>query len=287
MTEIQTQTESQDLSEAEIKQSAIAIIHDLLTVKGLYFRQEITSNVGEMVNILLRRELSIGYDSYCVGCKKESVFRLSPKPMSAGTTGGRFQGVAVPPDIFAIKTVCQRNWHVYSYVFQGSDGFLEKIGQIPSMASIAFGELKGFGSSLGKQDREELGKALGLSSHDSALGAFVYLRRVFERMIARAYERQSKNGKPVDGFETLSMDKKVSALGNELPATVVKNSSVFSILSLGLHELTEDDCQRIFPVVKAVLFQMLEHEEHQRLAAITETETDRALQRVLSDAKSV
>lgn len=108
MTEIQTQTESQDLSEAEIKQSAIAIIHDLLTVKGLYFRQEITSSVGEMVNILLRRELSIGYDSYCVGCKKESVFRLSPKPMSAGTTGGRFQGVAVPPDIFAIKTVCQR-----------------------------------------------------------------------------------------------------------------------------------------------------------------------------------
>ncbi len=79
------------------------------------------------------------------------------------------------------------------------------------------------------------------------------------------------------------MDEKVAALKDELPALVVRNSGVFSILSLGLHELTEEQCTEHFPVIKAVLFQMLEQEEHKRKAAMTQRETEAALQRILSD----
>jgi hypothetical protein len=161
-----------------------------------------------------------------------------------------------------------------------------KIGQSPSTADLAFGEVRTIDKSLDDLDRRELGKALGLYAHDTALGAFVYLRRVFERMVARAYERQAAAGHPIDGFDGMPMDKRIAALKDELPEKVVKNSVVFSVLSLGLHELTEEQCAKYFPVLKAVLFQMLEQEEHKRKAATTARETDLALQQVLSDLGS-
>jgi hypothetical protein len=151
------------------------------------------------------------------------------------------------------------------------------------MADIAFGELRTIDRSLERIDRTELGKALGLFSHDAAIGAFAYLRRVFERMIDRSYERQSSAGHPVQGFADMRMDEKVAALKDELPEMVVRNSAVFSVLSLGLHELTEEQCTKHFPVIKAVLFQMLEQEEHKRKAAMTQRETEAALQRILND----
>ena len=73
------------------------------------------------------------------------------------------------------------------------------------------------------------------------------------------------------------------ALKDELPERVVQNSAVFSVLSLGIHELTEEQCTQYFPVLKAVLFQMLEQEEHKRKAALTARETDAAFSRILAD----
>ena len=93
-------------------------------------------------------------------------------------------------------------------------------------------------------------------------------------------------GEPVQGFATKRMDEKVAALKGELPDVAVENSGVFSILSLGLHELTEEQCIKHFPVIKAVLFQMLEQEEHKRKAALTQKETATALKRILDNPTS-
>ncbi len=83
----------------------------------------------------------------------------------------------------------------------------------------------------------------------------------------------------------MRMDERVAALKGELPESVVKNSGVFSVLSIGIHELTEEQCGKHFPVLKAVLFQMLEQEEHKRKAVIAASETEAALQRILSNPK--
>lgn len=83
----------------------------------------------------------------------------------------------------------------------------------------------------------------------------------------------------------MPMDRRISALKEELPPRVVRNSAVFSVLSLGLHELTEEQCAEYFPVLKAVIFQMLEQEEHKRRATVAEQETDNALQRILAKSK--
>ena len=84
----------------------------------------------------------------------------------------------------------------------------------------------------------------------------------------------------------MRIDERIAALKDELPEKVVQSSAVFSVLSVGLHELTEEQCAQYFPVLKAVLFQMLEQEEHKRKAEITARETEAALQRILSNLEA-
>jgi hypothetical protein len=265
--------------EAEARQSAF----DLLFVQGLYASASTDTPLGEAIERNLRYS-GFGFDLYCVSCKRETTFRVRSKDVpgrGANTTMSAHQ--VTPPKILAVHATCQRDWTVYTYVVLSFDQKMTKIGQWPSMAEIAFGELRTIDRSLEAVDRRELGKALGLFSHDSAIGAFAYLRRVFERMIDRAHARQEAVGHPISGFAGMRMDQKVAALKDELPDMVVRNSGVFSILSLGLHELTEKQCTNHFPVIKAVLFQMLEQEEHKRNAALTQRETEAALQQILSN----
>jgi hypothetical protein len=259
------------------------VAHDFLVGQGLYATLDVSTELGSSVLSAIRSNSAFGFDAYCVGCKRETTFRVAPREVAKRGIGGPYATHATPVTLFAVNAVCQRDFKVYTYVFLVEDNTLTKIGQAPSVADIAFGELRTIDRALERTDRQELGKALGLFAHDSALGAFVYLRRVFERMVDRAHERQASAGHPVEGFSSLRMDEKVAALKDELPELVVRNSAVFSVLSLGLHELTEEQCAKHFPVIKAVLFQMLEQEEHKRKAAMTQRETEAALQRILSD----
>lgn len=258
------------------------LAYDLLFVKGLYSSAPIKGPVGEVVEDCVRNGAH-SFDAYCTRCKRETTFRVAahsvPNHGSVQRNGVRIH----PPNIFAVNAVCQRDYAVYAYVMKFDDDRVMKIGQFPSMADLAFGELRSIDRSLDEVDRRELGKALGLHAHDTAIGAFVYLRRVFERMVQRAYDRQASAGHPVEGFDEMRMDERIAALKDELPERVVQNSAVFSVLSVGIHELSEEQCIRYFAVMKAVLFQMLEQEEHKRQAALAARETDAALQHILND----
>lgn len=283
--------DSQEFARQRMMRAAAAeMARELLLVQGLYGSIEVKADdVIATTAERLIRDGDIGtYDCYCTGCKKETPFIV--KPIEIVTHGGGLRGgdalsYASRPNVIAIRAVCQRDLTTYLYAFHKSGTRLVKIGQHPSMADIAFGELKGIDKTLEVIDRKELGQAIGLFSHDAASGAFVYLRRVFERMIRRAHERQTERRKvAVDGFEGMRVDEKIVALKDELPERVVKNSAVFSVLSVGIHELDDDECKKLFPVLKAVIFQMLEQEEHKRRQKIAERETDAAFQAVLSDS---
>ena len=256
--------------------------YELLFVNGLYSSVSTSGPVGQLLETSIRND-SFGFDAYCVTCKRETTFRVASRHVASRGIGSRHLVTPTPPELLEVSAVCQRDYAVYSYIIKIADGVATKVGQIPSMAALAFGEIKTIDRSLDENDRQELGKALGLHAHDTAIGAFVYLRRVFERMIGRAHERQAAAGHAIDNFSALRMDERIAALKDELPDKVVQNSAVFAVLSVGIHELTEEQCTRYFPVLKAVLFQMLEQEEHKRKSAITARETDAALRDILKD----
>lgn len=265
----------------ELRDAGKEIAVDFMLNKSLYDSFSTDDKASKEAERQLRTANVGTFDCYCTNCNKITPF-ISQAIEITHAGGGLRHGdaLSIPPSAFATRAVCHRCLRTYIYVFQKIDESLFKIGQMPSMADISFAELKDIEKVLDRLDRKELGTALGLFAHGPAAGAFVYLRRVFERMIARAYARQS--GIAAEDFDRLRMDEKIEALRDHLPEKVVRNKKVFSVLSVGVHELSDLQCKALFPLVKAVIFQMLEQEEHIRRKEMAERETDAAFKAILS-----
>ena len=126
-----------------------------------------------------------------------------------------------------------------------------KIGQYPSVADLSFPELKEFRKVVSADDLKELRKAIGLHAQGIGVGAFVYVRRIFERLIDKAKELAIADGN-IDKTEYLEshVAERISLLKNSLPDTIVRNKTFYSIVSKGIHELSEEDCIAYFPVMR-------------------------------------
>jgi hypothetical protein len=150
---------------------------------------------------------------------------------------------------------CKRkdNDVLWFYIYKDEiSGNIMKVGQFPSLADLQFAELgKKYDKVLAKEELRNLKKAIGLVSHGAGAGSFVYLRRIFERLIFNTYtdNAASINLSEVD-FKRQKMMEKVETLKEFLPSQLVEMKSVYSILSKGVHELTEDECLRYFSPIK-------------------------------------
>ena len=141
---------------------------------------------------------------------------------------------------------------------------LQKIGQFPSLADIAIDEGKTYRTVLTREDSSEFHKAIGLAAHAVGIGSFVYLRRIFERLVIRRFEEfKTVEGWADDDFPNRMADR-VEFLHAHLPSFLVENSRVYSILSLGLHELDEEQCLRVFPVLKASIIWILDEDKKKK-----------------------
>ena len=75
------------------------------------------------------------------------------------------------------------------------------------------------------------------------MGSFVYLWRVFERLITRRFEEfKVEEGWNDAKFVGKRMSEKIELLEHYLPDFLVRNKKVYSILSRGIHELQEEEC---------------------------------------------
>jgi len=139
---------------------------------------------------------------------------------------------------------------------------VEKVGQQPSFADIAIDESKSYSKLLDPEDTAEFHKAIGLAAHGVGIGSYVYLRRIFERLITKRFlEYKDVEGWDETAFKTIRMKEKIELLQNHLPEFLVKNAKIYSILSLGIHELKEADCLAFFPVLRQSTIWILEQDK--------------------------
>jgi hypothetical protein len=128
---------------------------------------------------------------------------------------------------------------------------ITKVGQSVSAADLTDSEAKQYRSVLSQQDYGEFSRAIGLAAHGIGIGAFVYLRRIFERLIEEAHQSALKGlGWNEDEYLKSRMGEKVKLLKSHLPPFLVENWQIYGILSKGIHELSESDCKARFSVVK-------------------------------------
>lgn len=187
-------------------------------------------------------------DCYCVGCNKQSVFHSQ---IDYGYTK-RTKIASDSNHFFESIFGCSRNdEHMLIFYFLIHDSTITKIGQHPSLADLATVGLGKYRKVLGNNIYTEFSKAVGLASHGIGIGAFVYLRRIFERLIEEAHTKEKDSNEWDETlYENERMAKKILLLKNALPEFLVENATLYSILSKGIHELSEEECQEAFPTTK-------------------------------------
>ncbi|RYD91400.1 MAG: hypothetical protein EOP50_14370 [Sphingobacteriales bacterium] len=217
----------------------------------LYAEVDRAASVPHLVQAL--RQATFQIDAHCIYCKREVPF-VAQRTNRTTVEAAKQSAIAmkafggepdIRPTFFNLTMICQRKQHKYSYEFFSTPSVLVKVGQYPSMEDVAGADIEKYRRILGP-DFSEMRKAGGLISHGIGIGAFVYLRRIFERLIEAARAEVDPNGDNKDVFYRLRMADKIAALSSVLPASVVDFKDAYGILSKGLHELTEADCKSTF-----------------------------------------
>ncbi|WP_421773113.1 hypothetical protein [Gracilimonas sp.] len=201
--------------------------------------------------------------STCLICNEESVFKPIDIKSSLNKVGtNRWVSVTstqnysmIDPDImhefkttFSCTYCNVQKLVFYSLVYKNS---LQKIGQSPSYADLNFNGLNKYKKFLGEYFNEYK-RAIGLASSEIGIGSFVYLRRIIEKKIlGYAVELANEKEKDFDlkEYNDLYFKDKVNRLKEYLPTYLIENTHVYSILSKGIHELSEQECNRYFSVL--------------------------------------
>lgn len=220
-------------------------------------------------------------DAHCIYCKRESVFKTM---RTIGTTSPADASWMLKNGHWTVELHCVRMpTHAYKYYLALGAMEVRKVGQWPSLEDIAGADIEKYRSQLKDGYFRELKVATGLASHGVGIGSFVYLRRIFERLI---YQHHDELHEPIADFGKLRMDEKISALKDVLPPALVKNKGAYSILSKGLHELDEKTCQLYFPVVRAAIVQILEQDFQARATAKADEDLAKSIASITQLLKS-
>ncbi len=184
-------------------------------------------------------------DCHCPACGKHSVFTRPGEPKYADHHH-------LHNYIFSLWFVCSRDQnHKIMFIFRSNRGVLQKIGQYPSLADLATPDLQKYRPVLGEERFRELSRAIGLAAHGIGIGAFVYMRRIFEGLVENARASASADARlDQASFERSRMEEKIAILRDHLPDFLVENRALYAIMSVGVHTLSEQECLAAFPAVR-------------------------------------
>lgn len=238
-------------------------------------------------------------DCYCIDCNLQSVFRAEDN-MPRETV--HLHGHHVPITdwrkwqvdllnsnlIYQKVYTCSRNSkHRLIFILQIQNGKLSKIGQSPALADIAEQDIKKYKKILGNIQYQEFSKAIGLYTHGIGVGSFVYLRRIIENfIIIPVYEKcKVKEDWNDDVYQKSRVKDKIEILKDYLPDFLVSNPNIYSIISKGLHDLSEEECKEFFPVLKSCIEFVLTDLETKREIEQKRAEMQSALGHIVSKIK--
>jgi hypothetical protein len=244
-------------------------------------------------------------DAYCLECGKQTVFESSAEELCTWDGPGQnsrpvsiqeifdknlnqliwrgrqisrqnLEKLASDDGAFTVTFNCTRNTaHRLFFFFRVHKEKISKVGQSPSLADLQKTDIEKYRKVLGEAKSREFQRAIGLYAHGVAIGAFVYLRRIFEHLIGKAHDAAAKEATWDEAtYQNVRIDEKILRLKERLPQFLVENRTIYGILSKGIHELSEEECQEFFEPIKVgielILDQQLEREERDKKIASTQ-----------------
>jgi len=162
---------------------------------------------------------------------------------------------AIEERYFSVEFVCTRcrsQRILFFFIKEGSK--LIKIGQYPSISDLENHAIHKYEVLLGKDKTIEFNIAIRLFANGLGIGSFVYLRRIFEYLIEQAHEEAiATKDWDENLYSSSRMEEKVMLLKAYLPSLLIESRKIYSVLSKGIHELSEDDCKDYFDPLKIMI----------------------------------
>lgn len=221
-----------------------------LTVSEFFFDLPIYTQVNfdddsvDVYQKILDRTKLEEFEGYNPWRKIESTFAVLTDLLPQG---GALDGYGT------IQIKCKRTDEIFHFYVLGDSSVrsIMKVGQYPSVADFHISEIKQYKKLLPNEKLKEFTRAIGLAANGVGIGSFVYLRRIFEHLIFEAYEQCLADGLVTEEqYNRSRMDQKISLLSAHLPSFLVENRSIYSVLSLGIHELDENTCLAHFDTLR-------------------------------------
>lgn len=176
--------------------------------------------------------------------------------------------------------------HKVDYILWSDDSRVVKIGQYPSVADLTMPELKNFKKVISDSDMKEIRRAIGLHAQGIGVGSYVYLRRIFERILERAKDTAVSDDKiNLELYKKAHVDERITMLADYLPEMMVKNPGIYGIISKGIHELSEEECIAYFPVMQESIFMILRQWEQKRKEAEDAKKLSNAIAKIAGSIK--
>lgn len=256
--EVEGQDESGGPRSVEAIQRASDALFLELIGAPLYQRVLPPAELDDIANLLFRyvRTRTASYDMYCPKCKKSSVWNVVLSKQDSLLIQRDDVGAGVNwVDSFKLVTRCSRDAnHTAEYYFDVDFNLVDnkdyrftyivrKIGQYPSLADFAAGDIEKY-AILSHELRGEFKRAINTSAHGFNVAACVHYRRVFERILSEVRDEHLQDTEQTTWpeFDQANTEAKVKLLGDRLPDFLREHPHLYRILSIGVHQLTEEEC---------------------------------------------
>ncbi|OMQ44911.1 hypothetical protein [Ensifer sp. 1H6] len=245
------------------KAKELETIEQLLFEAPLYAEFTLNDDLKLLSGLAGRTETNYKFDAHCPYCRKTTTWVLDN---TFGLSGVSWQYVKTRKQFEDASVTCSRDHaHKVHFFFQLYDMRIQKVGQLPSLADISNSEVADFRKHMTKEDASEFYKAVGLAAHGVGVGSFVYLRRVFERLVyGRFTQFKDEEEWSEEDFQKLRMAEKIDFLKGHLPKFLVEHAKIYSILSVGVHELSEEHCLQFFDILKQSIVIILQEDDAKR-----------------------
>ncbi|NLC56412.1 MAG: hypothetical protein GX774_06205 [Armatimonadetes bacterium] len=227
----------------------------LLLRDGLYNPRPLTPALGR--SLIALENYREPLDAYCPHCGRQSLFtRTGPVPEFPPAPEGAADAEhdlaatqALRDRSFSLEFACGRCSQALVVYFRVQQMHLIKTGQYPSVYDLHPPD-RDFAEILDARRRRELARAELLHAHGVGIGAFVYLRGVFESLLEETHqELTSDPGWNEEHYRRADVPGKVNLVGDRLPAFVVEHRHLWAIVDKSPQQLTEKECQDYFPAV--------------------------------------
>lgn len=261
--------------------------HDFYFETPLY--QKINYSELENSKDLLHHEV----DAYSAVNNIETTYSIEPNWLEQYAQEKDFNGKweLIYIGIQQVTLTCKRKANDKPIFFVFNDQinkFIMKIGQIPSISTLQFSDIeKKYEKVLEQKLLDEFKKSINSASHGYGVAAFVYLRRIFENLILDTFKISTVDYETkLKDFVSLRMEEKIDQLKDHLPSQLVEMKSIYGILSLGIHELTEEKCLAFFVPLKLSIELILDQKIEEDLKKKRDSEVKKQIALINTSLKS-